>query len=103
MGIAVMSKLPICASRVTDFEIDKIDKEKTPLIIHPSSFRTPLVQIVNEAYNDFMKAHTNMKKIQPGGPGAWLGKRLRQNNQIRQQSGHREVVAQTSGMHQTSS
>jgi hypothetical protein len=63
MGIAVMSQLLICASRVTDFQIDKIDREAIPLLKHPDSFRTTLVQIANEAYNAFMKAHTNMEKI----------------------------------------
>ncbi len=64
MGIAVLSQLMICASRVTDFKIDKIDREAIPLIQHPSSFRTTVVQIVNEAYNAFMKAQTNMERIQ---------------------------------------
>ncbi len=64
MGIAVMSQLLICSSLVTDFRIDQIDKTHIPLIKHPSSFRTTLVQIVNEAYNAFMQAHTNMEKIQ---------------------------------------
>ncbi len=31
---------------------------------HPDSFRTTLVQIANEAYEAFMKAHINMEKIQ---------------------------------------
>jgi hypothetical protein len=64
MGIAVLSQLLIFTSHVADFPINKIDKEKTPLIIHPNSFRTTLVQIANDAYNAFMKAHTNMEKIQ---------------------------------------
>jgi hypothetical protein len=63
MGIAVMSQLLICSSRVTDFQIDKIDREAIPLIQHPDSFRTTLVQIANEAYNAFMKANINMEKI----------------------------------------
>ncbi len=54
----------ICASRVTDFRIDKIEKTHIPLIKHPRSFRTTLVQIVNDAYNAFMKAHINMEKIE---------------------------------------
>jgi hypothetical protein len=64
MGIAVMSQLLICSSRVTDFKIDQINPKNIPLLKHPSSFRTTLVQIVNEAYNAFMKAHINMEKIQ---------------------------------------
>ncbi len=63
MGIAVMSQLLICASRVADFQTDKIDREAIPLLKHPDSFRTTLVQIANDAYNAFMKAHTNMEKI----------------------------------------
>jgi hypothetical protein len=63
MGIAVMSQLLICSSRVTDFQTDKIDREAIPLIQHPDSFRTTLVQIANEAYNAIMKAHINMEKI----------------------------------------
>ncbi len=55
----------ICASQVpTDFSIDKIDKKHIPLLKHPESYRTTLVQIVNDAYNAFMKAHINMEKIQ---------------------------------------
>jgi hypothetical protein len=64
MGIAVMSQLLICSSRVTDFKIDQTDPKKIPLLKHPSSFRTTLVQIVNDAYSTFMKAQTNMEKIQ---------------------------------------
>jgi hypothetical protein len=65
MGIAVLSQLMICASQVpTDFSIDKIDKKHIPLLKHPESYRTTLVQIVNDAYNAFMKAHINMEKIQ---------------------------------------
>ncbi|EFX83209.1 hypothetical protein DAPPUDRAFT_315943 [Daphnia pulex] len=63
MGIAVLSQLMICTSHVTDFKIDNIKEDKISLLKHPSSFRTTLVQIVNEAYNAFMKAHTNMEKI----------------------------------------
>jgi hypothetical protein len=63
MGIAVLSQLMICTSQLTDFKIDNIDREKINLIKKPDSFRTTLVQIVNEAYNAFMKAHTNMEKI----------------------------------------
>jgi hypothetical protein len=48
---------------VTDFKIDQTNPKNIPLLKHPSSFRTTLVQIVNEAYNAFMKAHTNMEKI----------------------------------------
>jgi hypothetical protein len=65
MGIAVMSQLLICASRVRDFSIDISDNENLfPLIKHPESFRTTLVQIANESYEAFMKAHSNMNKIQ---------------------------------------
>jgi hypothetical protein len=63
MGIAVLSQLMICTSQLTDFKIDNIDREKINLIKKPDSFRTTLVQIVNDAYNAFMKAHTNMEKI----------------------------------------
>ena len=63
MGIAVMSQLLICASRVIDFEIDKTDKVNIPLLKHPKSFRTTLVQISNESYNAFMLAHNNMERI----------------------------------------
>jgi hypothetical protein len=31
---------------------------------HPESFRTTLVQIANDAYDAFMKAQTNMERIQ---------------------------------------
>ncbi len=61
MGIAVMSQLLICASRVRDFEIDNFSHK---LIKHPDSFRTTLVQIANESYEAFMKAHDNMERIQ---------------------------------------
>jgi hypothetical protein len=65
MGIAVLSQLMICASQVKrDFKIDQTNPKNIPLLKHPSSFRTTLVQIVNEAYNAFMKAHINMEKIQ---------------------------------------
>ncbi|EFX63201.1 hypothetical protein DAPPUDRAFT_15274, partial [Daphnia pulex] len=65
MGIAVMSQLLICASRVRDFSFDISDNENLfPLIKHPESFRTTLVQIANESYEAFMKAHSNMNKIQ---------------------------------------
>jgi hypothetical protein len=64
MGIAVLSQLMICTSHVTDFKIDQTNPKNIPLLKHPSSFRTTLVQIVNEAYNAFMKAHINMEKIQ---------------------------------------
>jgi hypothetical protein len=83
MGIAVMSQLLICSCRVTDFKIDQTDPKKIPLLKHPSSFRTTLVQIVNDAYSTFMKAQTNMEKIQSQiGPVGCLCNRLRQNNQI---------------------
>jgi hypothetical protein len=65
MGIAVLSQLMICASQVNrDFRIDQINSEAIPLLKHPDSFRTSMVQILNEAYNAFMKAHINMEKIQ---------------------------------------
>jgi hypothetical protein len=63
MGIAVLSQLMICTSHVADFPIDKIKRDEISLLKHPSSFRTTLVQIVNEAYNAFMKAHINMERI----------------------------------------
>jgi hypothetical protein len=31
---------------------------------HPESFRTTLVQITNECYDAFMKAHINMERIE---------------------------------------
>ena len=64
MGIAIMSQLLICSTRVTDFKINRIDKNKIHLLIHPDSFCTTLVQIANESYEAFMLAHTNMEKIQ---------------------------------------
>jgi DNA repair exonuclease SbcCD ATPase subunit len=64
MGIAVMSQLLICASRVTDFKINQTDPKNIPLLKHPESFRTTLVQIANESYEAFAKAHNNMEKIQ---------------------------------------
>jgi hypothetical protein len=53
----------ISTSRVTDFKIDKIDREAINLLKHPDSFRTTLVQIANEVYGAFTKAHTNMEMI----------------------------------------
>jgi hypothetical protein len=64
MGIAVLSQLMICTSQLTDFRIDNINKEKTHLIKKPNSFRTTLVQIADDACSAFMKAQTNMEKIQ---------------------------------------
>ncbi|XP_046636092.1 uncharacterized protein LOC124314772 isoform X2 [Daphnia pulicaria] len=64
MGIAVFSQLMICTSQLTDFRIDNINKEKTHLIKKPNSFRTTLVQIADDACSAFMKAQTNMEKIQ---------------------------------------
>jgi hypothetical protein len=64
MGIAVMSQLLVSSSVARDFAIDTIAQEKIPLLIHPKSFRTTLVQIVNESYEAFMLAHINMEKIQ---------------------------------------
>jgi hypothetical protein len=64
MIIGVLSQLMIRTSQLTDFRIDQIDKQEIHLIKKPNSFRTTLVQIVNEAYNAFKKAHTNMEKIQ---------------------------------------
>lgn len=63
MGITYMSQLMICASRIEDIDLDK-SVEKFPLIRHPESFRTTLVQISNDAYDAFRKAHSNMEKIQ---------------------------------------
>ncbi|EFX83207.1 hypothetical protein DAPPUDRAFT_100775 [Daphnia pulex] len=54
----------ICASHVTDFKIDQPNPKNIPLMKHPESLRTTLVQIVNDAYDAFMKAHINMEKIQ---------------------------------------
>ena len=64
MGIAVMSQLLVSSSVARDFAINKTDKVNIPLLKHPESFRTTLVQIVNESYEAFMLAHTNMEKIQ---------------------------------------
>ena len=64
MGIAVMSQLLIFSSRVRDFKICNIDKEAIPLMKHPESFCTTLVQITNECYDAFMKAHINMERIE---------------------------------------
>ncbi|EFX68812.1 hypothetical protein DAPPUDRAFT_259605 [Daphnia pulex] len=63
-GIAGLGQLLIWTTRVTDFKIDKINKEDIHLIKSPDSFRTTLLQIANDSYNAFMKAHTNMEKIQ---------------------------------------
>jgi hypothetical protein len=83
IGIAVLSQLLICTSHVTDFKIDNIKEDKISLLKHPESFRTTLAQIVNDAYSAFMKAQTNMEKIQSQiGPVGCLCNRLRQNNQI---------------------
>ena len=49
LGIAAMSQLLICASRVTDFKIDNVNPEAITKLKHPDSFRTTLVQIANEA------------------------------------------------------
>jgi hypothetical protein len=54
----------ISTTPVTDFRIDKIDKTHIPLIKHPDSFRKTLVQIADECYDAFMKAHINMEIIQ---------------------------------------
>jgi hypothetical protein len=62
-GIDVLSQLMISTSRATDFKIDKINNEAIPLLKHPDSFRTTLVQIANEVYGAFTKAHTNMEMI----------------------------------------
>jgi hypothetical protein len=62
-GIDVLSQLMISTSRVTDFKIDKINREAINLLKHPDSFRTTLVQIANEVYGAFTKAHTNMEMI----------------------------------------
>jgi hypothetical protein len=64
-GIAVFSQLMISTTRVPDFRIDKIDKEAIPLIKQPKSFRTTLMQIADEVYGAFDKAHTNMEMIPP--------------------------------------
>jgi hypothetical protein len=64
-GIHVLSQLMISTSRVTDFKIDKIiSREAINLLKHPDSFRTTLVQIANEVYGAFTKAHTNMERIE---------------------------------------
>jgi hypothetical protein len=64
MVIAAMSQLLNGASRASDFQIDKIDRTKIPLVKHPESFRKTLVQIANDYYGAFMLAHTNMENIQ---------------------------------------
>jgi hypothetical protein len=63
-GIAVFGQLMISTSRVTDFQIDKIKKEAISLIKQPDSFRRTLMQIADEVYGAFTKAHTNMEMIQ---------------------------------------
>ena len=60
LGIAIMSQLMICASRVTDI---RIDHKPGNLMRHPESFCTSLVQIGNDAYAAFSKAHSNMEQI----------------------------------------
>ncbi len=62
-GIAVFGQLMISTSRVTDFQIDKIKKEAISLIKQPDSFRRTLMQIADEVYGAFTKAHTNMEMI----------------------------------------
>jgi hypothetical protein len=64
LGIHVLSQLMISTSRVTDFKIDNISREAINLLKHPDSFRTTLVQIANEVYGAFTKAHTNMERIE---------------------------------------
>ncbi len=64
MGIAALSQLLISASRASDFQINKIDRTKIPLVRHPESFRKTLAQIANDAQFAFVKAHHNMIKIQ---------------------------------------
>ncbi len=59
-----MSQLLISASRASDFQINKIDRTKIPLVRHPESFRKTLAQIANDAHFAFVKAHHNMIKIQ---------------------------------------
>jgi hypothetical protein len=55
----------ICTSQLTDFRIDQNYKTHSiSLLKHPESFRTTLVQIANDAYDAFMKAQTNMERIQ---------------------------------------
>ena len=60
IGIAILSQLMICASRITDI---RIDQKPGPLMRHPESFCTSLVQIGNDAYTAFSKAHSNMEQI----------------------------------------
>lgn len=62
-GIAVFGQLMISTSRAPDFQIDKIDKKHIHLIKHPESFRRTLMQIADEVYGAFNKAHTNMEMI----------------------------------------
>jgi hypothetical protein len=62
-GIAVFGQLIISTTRVPDFRIDKIDKGAIPLIKQPKSFRATLMQIADEVYGAFNKAHTNMDMI----------------------------------------
>ncbi len=85
MGIAVMSQLLICASRVTDFQIDKIDREAIPLLKHPDSFRTTLGANRQRRLQCFQEgAYQHGKDSATCGPGASLRQRLRQNNHIQQ-------------------
>ena len=63
VGIAALSQLLISASRASDFQINKIDNDKIPLVRHPESFRKTLTQIANDAQFAFIVAHNNMIKI----------------------------------------
>ncbi len=63
-GISVFGQLMISTSRASDFQIDKIDKRHIHLMKHPESFRRTLMQIADEVYGAFTKAHSNMEMIQ---------------------------------------
>jgi uncharacterized ubiquitin-like protein YukD len=66
VGVAIVSQLLICASRLkSDFAFvqHSDDKERFNLIKDPDSFRTTLWQIAKESYEAFAKAHNNMENF----------------------------------------
>jgi hypothetical protein len=66
MGVAIVSQLLQCASRLTSnfaFVQHSEDKERFNLIKDPDSFRTTLWQIAKESYEAFAKAHNNMENF----------------------------------------
>lgn len=66
VGVAIVSQLLICASRLKNdfaFVQHTDDKERFNLIKDPDSFRTTLWQIAKESYEAFAKAHNNMENF----------------------------------------